>query len=210
VIKVGGSLLECEQLPQWLNNWLAQSDRERVGETFQREARVDILIAGGGGFADQVRQLDQRFGLGLETSHWMSISAMTCTSQLLASLLNVGTPHKRWNDLQAVIAGGRSRRIVFDVHQWLAERERNQPGVLLTHDWNTTSDAIAGRLARVLFADELVLLKSTDCRPGNDWRMAAEQGLVDERFPRIAAELPRVVWVNLRQVDGVSSAPLRS
>jgi len=210
IIKVGGSLLEIEQLPRLLTHWLEHTAHDQASETIPQEPRIDILIAGGGVFVDHVRQLDQRFCLSLDSSHWMSITAMSCTARLLASLLDVDMPCKHWDDLQVVVAGDRSRRIVFDVQQWLAETERNQPGVLLTHDWNTTSDSIAGRLARVLFANELILLKSTDSQPGNDWRVAAEQGLVDEHFPRIAAELPRVVWVNLRQFKESTTASYSS
>jgi hypothetical protein len=39
--------------------------------------------------------------------------------------------------------------------------------------------------------------------------MAAEQGLVDEHFPRIAAELPHVVWINFRQFHGAPAAESR-
>ena len=201
VIKVGGSLLEYEPLPRLLSNWLAQADDHHLNEASPRAVRMDILIAGGGALADQVRQLDKRFALDSKTSHWMSVSAMSCTSRLLASLLNMGLPCERWGDLQVIVSGSRSQLTVFDTRQWLAETESSQSGVLLTHDWQTTSDSIAARLARVLYADELVLLKSTDIPPGIGWRVAAEQGLVDAHFPQITAELPRVVCVNLRQFE---------
>jgi aspartokinase-like uncharacterized kinase len=211
VIKVGGSLLECEQLPQLLTRWLAQADHDHANEASEKVARVDILIAGGGTLAEHVRQLDKRFALDSETSHWMSVSAMSCTSRLLASLLNAGPPCERWDDLQVIVSGGRSQLTVFDAQQWLTEMEGSHPGIRLTHDWQTTSDSIAGRLARVLCADELVLLKSTDIPTGIDWRAATEQGLVDGRFLQIAAELPRVVCVNLRQFEdppATASRPL--
>jgi aspartokinase-like uncharacterized kinase len=209
VIKVGGSLLECEQLPQLLTNWLGPADRGQADETSTQAARIDILVAGGGAMVDHVRQLDRRFALDSRTSHWMSVGAMSCTSHFLAGLLGVGLPRACWDELQAIAASGRSQRIVFDAQRWLTETERNQPGVPVTHDWDTTSDSIAARLARVLNADELILLKSTDLPSGIDWRMAAEQGLVDEHFPRIAAELPHVVWINLRQFHGAPAAESR-
>ena len=200
IIKVGGSLLEYDQLSRLLTDWLAQTDRDQTNESVPTTDRIDVLIAGGGGLADHVRQLDRRFSLDSETSHWMSIGAMSCTSRLLASLLRVGPPRVCWGELH-VLAGDCSEPIVFDAQAWLVKTERSQPGVRLTHDWQTTSDSIAARLARVLNADELVLLKSTDLPAGTDWCVAGGQGLVDEHFHRIAAELPSIVWVNLRQLE---------
>lgn len=198
VIKVGGSLFQCDRLPGLLTAWLAQASDNRTGDADQGQPRIDILVAGGGAIVDQVRLLDQRFALDSETSHWMSVGAMSCTSRLLAELLELGQPISRWEDLLAVVAGGCSRPVIFDVQQWLAEFEAGQPGVPLARDWRATSDSIAARLAGVLSADELVLLKSTGIAAGIGWSKAAEQGLVDEFFPRVAAGARQIDWVNLR------------
>jgi hypothetical protein len=114
-----------------------------------------------------------------------------------------------WDELHILAAGDRSEPIVFDAQRWLVETERSQPGVRLTHDWHSTSDSIAARLARVLNADELVLLKSTELPAGSDWCVAADQGFVDEHFHRLAAELPGVRWVNLRQLETHAAAEKR-
>jgi aspartokinase-like uncharacterized kinase len=198
VLKVGGSLLECESLPTLFCTWLAQMDENNTLGASPAPSRCDILIAGGGPLVDQIRRLDQRFALDAETAHWMSVSAMSCTAQLLAHLLGVGQPVCDWQELQSLVTGKHAPQTVFDVQRWLGELEPIQPGVHLSHDWQSTSDSIAARLARVLSADELVLLKSTDCPPGIGWQAAAAQGLVDEHFPRVAMELPQVTWVNLR------------
>jgi hypothetical protein len=48
-----------------------------------------------------------------------------------------------------------------------------------------TSDSIAARMAVVLGADRLILLKSIDMPSGTSWTEAAERGWVDRHFPRV-------------------------
>ena len=104
----------------------------------------------------------------------------------------------RFGDLQAAIARGDPRRVVFAVEDFLRMAEPHCAGPPLPHDWSVTSDSIAARLATAVGAAELVLLKSTRIAPGTSQAAAAATGLVDEYFPRAACTVPRVRWVNLR------------
>ena len=71
------------------------------------------------------------------------------------------------------------------------------PGTALVRNWSATSDSIAARLAVVLNADELVLLKSVT--PTVDSVSAAvEAHIVDSYFLQLASEVPRIRIVNLR------------
>src|SRR5690606_33918929 len=89
---------------------------------------------------------------------------------------------------------------LFDPRRFLETVEPHLPGEALPIGWQTTSDSIAARVARVLTAGELVLLKSAP--PDARWwpSTAAERGYVDKHFPVAAAGLV-VRCVDLRAAD---------
>jgi aspartokinase-like uncharacterized kinase len=67
----------------------------------------------------------------------------------------------------------------------------------LPASWDVTSDSIAARLAQLISADELVLLKST-LPTGSTCAAWSTEEFVDRFFPQAAASLRRVRVVNLR------------
>jgi len=198
VVKVGGSLFDCEQFPRLLTDWLAQPTHCRACDAGKPQPTINVMIAGGGNLVDHIRQLDRRFELSAKTAHWMSINAMSATARLLSHLVGTDEPTLSWEALQSRLLERSSHPIVFDVHQWLLDVEPGQAGVRLSHDWRTTSDSISARLACVLAADELALLKSIDAPPKNDWRFAADHNMVDAFFPEVATDVAHITWVNLR------------
>ena len=70
VAKVGGSLFDFADLPMALRCWL------------DSQPGVNVLIAGGGPFADAVRQADATFAIGDTTAHRLAMF-----SNQLASLM---------------------------------------------------------------------------------------------------------------------------
>lgn len=190
VAKVGGSLFGYEQLPDRGQAWLAE---QPPGTT--------IFIGGGGTLVDPLRAAHERFGLDQEASHWLAVRAMTVTSRLLARLLNVELV-ERFEVVEQLIRDDRKIACVLDCEEFLRFREPHAPGSQLTHDWSCTSDSIAARVAEVLNADELVLMKSADLPQADSqeqaFAQAASTGLVDPHFPQAARTLKQVRWVNLR------------
>ena len=150
VVKVGGSLLDCPGLWRLLTVWLDA-----------QPALDNLLIVGGGELANQVRQLDQRYGLPQDTSHSLAIRAMHLNgfvlSQLVPGALWMAT-YGEW--IRRPATTGQDRWF-FAVEPFLRRDEPELPGVRLPSGWHVTSDSIAARLAVVCQARELVLLKST-------------------------------------------------
>jgi 5-(aminomethyl)-3-furanmethanol phosphate kinase len=189
VVKVGGSLFGLSDLSDRLRSWL-----DRAADAHQ------ILVTGGGALVEQVRAWHTLQPLDEETAHWICIELMDTTARLLRSRMpelalvsDVGLLKQRCEH---------SGTTIFCPSDWLRAVEPRLPGTQLPVGWETTSDAIAGRLAIALGADELVLLKSALPRTdAADLDFLAETGLVDQFLPRLAQALPAVRLVNLRSAQ---------
>jgi aspartokinase-like uncharacterized kinase len=187
VVKLGGSLLTADDLVVRCRAWLAaEPEAQRV------------VVVGGGTLVDEFRALDRRHRLDERAAHWMCVELMSITARLLASLLPEATLLSNLAELEV-----RKREpgiIIFDVADFLRREEPRLPGTPLTENWDVTSDAIAARLAVVLAADELVLLKSASPDSTRSIAALAESGYVDRYLPRLCDELPPIRFVNL--LDG--------
>jgi len=184
VVKVGGSLLTFNRLEQSLRTWLS-------GQT----PAVNVLVVGGGGSADAVRDASQPFGLTDEQSHWLAVEAMTQSARVVHALLPEAVVASTLTDIRA--AEGEALLIIDPLALLRSEPSELGPE-RLPHTWAVTSDSIAARIAEAVQADELVLLKSCPSPSGKSWREAAETGYVDAYFPEAAARLRCVRAVNLR------------
>ena len=198
VTKVGGSLFGYEQMPDRVHAW---REKQPAGTT--------IFIGGGGDLVRPLRTAHERFGLNEESSHWLAIRAMTVTSRLLAKLLDVELV-ERFEVIEQLVHARRNAACVLDVEEFLRQREPALAGCRLPCDWSATSDAIAARVAEVLSADELVLLKSVAYPPATSLQSAADLGLVDGHFPTAAAAIKQLRWVNLRAPELDSGVILAS
>lgn len=187
VVKVGGSLFSFPRLGPALREWLAE-----------QPPAANILLAGGGPFAEAIREADARFQLGEERSHWLCVAALELSARLLAELLPACRLVSTCAALQQEIATARPGPLVWAPAVYLREEDQLHPEGALPHTWAVTSDSIAARVARVVGADELVLLKSAD-PPEGDWTQA---GYVDGYFRHAARHIPRVRCVNLCRYVG--------
>jgi len=189
VAKVGGSLFDFADLPAALRVW------------FDGQPGVNVVIAGGGAFADAVRQADATFAIDDTTAHQLAIGAMRISAELLGALLpDVPIVHS-FADVRVRLPS--HGVVVLDPSKIL-----KQPECGLPHSWDVTSDSIAAHIASELGAHELVLFKSTALPPNTNRSQAAESGLVDRHFLQAAAMFPTVRWVNLRETP-VTERPLR-
>jgi len=184
VVKVGGSLFDFPKLAPALRDWLAAQPRAR-----------NVMLAGGGAFADVIREADKRFTLGEEASHWLCIEALRVMARLLAAILPETRLITTLSQLKTALAEeDDARPIVFCPESYMRDVDPTLDGRSLPHAWSVTTDSIAARLAETIAADELVLLKSSD--PPADIEDAGRY--VDEYFPTAAKGIRKVRFVNLK------------
>jgi aspartokinase-like uncharacterized kinase len=182
VIKVGGSLFDLPDLGERLKTWFKSQPRSH-----------NILVAGGGRLADEVRRQHELRPLDDFRAHWLCVDAM----DMMAHLLHHRLVGSALCQKIAEIREPKARYSIFKVGEWARLFEPMYQGTPLIESWDVTSDSIAARLAIVLQADELVLLKSAD-PPSDNLHDLAERGYVDRFLPKLADELPPWRIVNMR------------
>jgi aspartokinase-like uncharacterized kinase len=122
---------------------------DALGELGERHPL--LVVPGGAGFADAVRDADRRFGLPAATSHRMAILGMEQFGWLLSELIPRAV---RCAGLARVreLAGGRAAVLL----------PAGLPLDALPASWQVTSDSIAAWVADRLGARRLVLVKQVD------------------------------------------------
>ena len=187
VVKVGGSLLSLPDLSEKVRVWLAAQSQAH-----------NVLVAGGGALVDHLRELDALHSIDATALHWMCIDVMTVTAHLLHAWLPE-IPLVE-NDCLLCQRVGEPGATIFGPAPWLRHSEPGLSGTWLTTGPETTSDAIAGRLAVALAADEFVMLKSRLPRRDGPLQLPALSviGYVDPMLAQMAPELPPTRLVNLR------------
>jgi aspartokinase-like uncharacterized kinase len=127
-----------------------------------------LVVPGGAGFADAVRDADRRFGLHCHTSHRMAILAMEQYGWLLSDLIP-GVP------------------VLLPAGLPLDE---------LPASWAVTSDSIAAWVAHRVGAERLVLVKAADRRGVDGYFPTAIEGARFETVVVTPEELldPLLPW----------------
>jgi probable H4MPT-linked C1 transfer pathway protein len=167
VVKLGGSLLDLNDLATRLRGFLATLGDARV-----------LLVVGGGTAADLVRLRDQFDHLGDDPSHWLAVRAMSFNGFLVEALLPNSAVVPSLAQCRSAWEAGRVP--ILDAHTFLTSEDAADRR--LPHTWSVTSDTIAAHVARLVDADGLVLLKSV-AWPNGDLAEAARRGIVDEFLP---------------------------
>jgi aspartokinase-like uncharacterized kinase len=181
IIKVGGSLLLRDQLAAKLDAWVR----------LQPPAQ-NVAIVGGGELIDAMRRLDERFHRDAEWVHWRCVDLLGTTHDWLGDQLpgwHRRSTAEQFRELCSM-EGFENHLVRVDSFY------RPESGAGLPLSWDTTTDAIAGWLAIVLNADELVLLKSCEPPAWSHLDELAAAGFVDAALPRLVDRLPRLRLVN--------------
>jgi aspartokinase-like uncharacterized kinase len=181
VIKLGGSLLGWPELTSRVRAWLAC-----------QPPAANILIVGGGPIVEKLRELDREHQFSPAAAHWLSIRAMSLTAAIVAELLEEAILVSSLEPLRLSPSAGLQ---ILDVERFLREDQGSEGA--LPCGWHVTSDSIAARVATVLNASELVLLKSVLPASESSREAWSRTGFVDAHFARASSALA-VRSVNLR------------
>jgi aspartokinase-like uncharacterized kinase len=184
IIKVGGSLFDLEGLGPKLTEWLSRLSFRKI-----------ILVPGGGRFANVVRRLDEVHKLGESISHRLALASMSLSAQFLGSIVRPCLVVKNLNECtQAWRTGHLPILDPFDLVVCGSPDEEALPAT-----WDVTSDSVAAWITRLVGARILILLKSTSYAQGLGWQGAADRGLVDPVFSKLADGSFDVRFVDFRQ-----------
>lgn len=140
VVKVGGGLLCAEGL-----EGLRRACADVLALALDRPV---LVVPGGGPFADAVRALDARVGLGDDVAHRLALQAMDQLGVLLVPMLPGA-------ELLRKLVAPRSLGLLIAAPAF-AER----PDV--PESWDVTSDSLAVLAAGAIGAKEAILLKPVD------------------------------------------------
>lgn len=187
IVKIGGSLLDLPGFQDRLQTWLSSNQLQKLKLLF---------LVGGGPTTDVIRDFDRIHRLGEEKSHWLALRALSLNTALLADIL----PQSQIVEHPSqVLEPGLIYLLdpyVYCRYEWI-----HQNGPFLEPSWQSGSDVIAGHLAIVGQAEELILMKSTAISPNLTLSEAIQQGVVDKRLQGLLekAEVEiRLRIVNLR------------
>lgn len=163
VVKLGGSLLELDDLEQRIENWISR-----------QTPATTIWIVGGGELVEEIRRQDESCELNAEVVHWSCVEKMDDNALRLAA----GFPEwKRFESVDSLDVEPSTRNWILSHLSWTRRHTSHLPKT-----WDVTSDSIAATLAHWIGARELVLLKSTDPPMDTDVETAVSRGFVDGYF----------------------------
>ena len=189
VIKIGGSLLTnttdrsvIENVEQWL---ALQSDS------------INVVIVGGGHAVDHLRRWQRQFHLTTRQAHINAVQVMSLNTSRLARSGCISSVISNWKVLTNFFQSENTNptTIMFDCLSFVRDVEPTLVGTALATDWSCTSDSIAARIAQLLGADRLTLLKSRTAG-SSDLQTLQYANYVDLSFPQMAADIKSVTFVD--------------
>ncbi len=168
VVKIGGSLAKDPGLMSWL---------DLIGSL--GGGRV-VIVPGGSIYADSARKAQAEWRFDDVVAHNMAVLGMGQFAFMLQGLCPDLVMAANERELERAVHSG---RVALWMPLELLRREADE----LTN-WDVTSDSLALWLANRLNAERLILVKSCPLPDDTDFDELAAAGIVDRRFPALAAE----------------------
>lgn len=189
VIKIGGSLLTNTSDRSSIQNaeqWLAQQSNS-----------INVVIAGGGHAVERLRHWQHQFNLSQMQTHLNAVQVMSLNTSRFARSSCISSLIENWNILKDFVhrKNAKPTTIMFDCLSFVRDVEPALVGTPLSPNWSCTSDSIAARIAQLLGADQLTLLKSSTAG-SSDLQTLQYANYVDLSFPQMAADIKSVTFVD--------------
>jgi aspartokinase-like uncharacterized kinase len=189
VIKIGGSLLTNTSNQSIIHNaeqWLAQQSDS-----------INVVIIGGGHAVDHLRRWQRQFNLTEMQAHLNAVQVMSLNTSRLARSSCISFVIANWKVLTDFVHSENAMptTIIFDCLSFVRDVEPKLAGPTLAPDWSCSSDSIAARIAQLLGADKLTLLKSGTTY-SSDLQTLQYANYVDLSFPQMAADIKSVTFVD--------------
>ncbi len=172
VIKVGGSIAEAGRLADVL-------------ATIANAKRPVVVVAGGGAFADKVRDLQNALRFDDATAHRLAMLGMHQMAEVFVTTNGRFQITDRLDGISEVHEAGA-------IPVWVPLPSL-QGDTSIPADWSITSDGIGARLAERLGGAPLALLKSCDVPQSVSASALSAAGIVDAAFPAIIARA-KLAW----------------
>ena len=189
VIKLGGSLLQSDNLKRRLREWISSQSNRRDSNT------ETLVVVGGGQLVDAIRRSDKTQPREPEVVHWQCVDLLESTHKIVRSMFPdwkvIDSPDEFENGMKMGF-DGRVPTLVS-----VSSFYRRDTSCSLPTDWRTTSDSIAAYLSQITKSDELVLLKSCEVDPESTLKGLSEAGIVDQALPAFESVLRKIRAVRL-------------
>lgn len=178
VIKLGGSLMaDTLALTRCLQT-ITQNTQDK-----------QVIVAGGGVFAEQVRTVQQQWKFDDKTAHAMAILSMQQTALLLNALLLNNSPlntsplsntHKICTVVEDVFSIQQAG-LVYPIIIWSPSiKQLNTASI--PSNWDISADSLAAWLAGQLKATELIVVKSANIPANKNIQALQKHKILDNAF----------------------------
>lgn len=177
VVKIGGSLL-----------FSAEGVRECVDAMVREFPHAQLnFIVGGGDTVESMRTLNRFYPeLDGDAMHWRCVALLDATWEVLCELIPEAEGISNCEQLRSHRFNESMLNVVRIGAYYSPDPMREMPHEQIPRvGWETTSDALAWLLARIISADAIVLVKMATVPPQWSIEEAAERGIIDSELARL-------------------------